>query len=213
MDVVVDRLERAPEIVRFLREDHGLACSVESLDAGDYLVGGRILVERKRGKDFEGSLISGRLFKQASRLAATPYRTNMLLEGVPGWPGVPTNALQGAILSLIFDFGIPVIHSSSKRESAFLLADIHQRLQKGSSASVRMGYRPKRLRNRALFVITSLPGVGRTVGLNALRHFGSLRRAFSSDEKSWREVSGIGKTKAKRIRALLDANFDITPSQ
>jgi Fanconi anemia group M protein len=128
----------------------------------------------------------------------------MLLEDVPGWTGVSTNALQGAVLSLILDFGVPVIHSSSKRQSAFSLADIHYRLQKSPSASVRLGYRPRRLRNRALFVLTSLPGVGRAVGENALRHFGSLRTSFGADEKSWRAVPGIGMTKANRIATLLD---------
>ncbi|MHC5081254.1 MAG: ERCC4 domain-containing protein [Planctomycetota bacterium] len=203
-DVVVDCFERAPEIVEALQEKHGLLCREENLIAGDYIVGGKVIVERKRGKDFEQSMISGRLFEQAKRLAASPHLPLFLLENVPGWTGVSTRALQGAILSLILDFGVPVIHSSTKEETAFLLADIHQRLGKGPSVSVRLGYRPKRLKNRALFVITSLPGVGRTVGENALRHFGSLRSAFEADEKSWCAVSGIGKTKARRITTLLD---------
>ncbi|MHC4600381.1 MAG: ERCC4 domain-containing protein [Planctomycetota bacterium] len=208
VDVRVDCFEKAPEIVENLRSDHGLRCKEEALGTGDYLVGEEILVERKRGKDFEQSMISGRLFEQAQRLAASRYRPLMLLEDVPGWTSVSTNALQGAVLSLILEFGVPVIHSSSKRESAFLLADIHRRLKKGSSASVRLGYRPRRLRNRALFVITSLPGIGRTVGENALNYFGSLRSAFGTDEKSWRAVPGIGKNKASHIRALLDAKFE-----
>ncbi|MHC5081912.1 MAG: ERCC4 domain-containing protein [Planctomycetota bacterium] len=203
-DVVVDCFERAPEIVEVLEGKYGLHCREEKLRAGDYLVGGRVLVERKRGKDFEQSMISGRLFQQAQKLAASRHLPLIILENVPGWTGVSTNALQGAVLSLILDFGVPVIHTSSKRESAFVLADIYHRLGKSPSASVRLGYRPRRLRNRALFVITSLPGVGRTVGENALCHFGSLRSAFEAEEKSWRAVSGIGKTKANRIATLLD---------
>ena len=207
-DVIVDRFEKAPEIVEFLKEEHGMDCREERLPAGDYRVGGEILVERKRGTDFEMSLTSGRLFAQAGRLAASRFRPVLLLECLPEWTGVSANSLQGAVLSLILDFGIPVIRSSSKRESAFLLAAMHRRQAKGPSASVRPGYRPRRVRNRALFVVTSLPGVGRALGEKALRHFGCLRGAFAADEKSWRTVQGIGKSKAGQIRALLDAGFD-----
>ena len=208
VDVRVDCFEKAPEIIEFLTDVHGLRCREEALGTGDYLVGDEVLVERKRGKDFETSMISGRLFEQASRLAASRYRPVVLLEDVPGWTQVSTNALQGAVLSLILDFGVPVIHSSSKRESAFLLADIYHRSIKGPSASVRLGYRPKRLKNRALFVITSLPGAGPVVGGNALHHFGSLRKAFSADEASWCKIPGVGKKTAGRIHALLDAEFE-----
>jgi len=207
-DIVVDCFEKAPEIVECLEKEHGLRCSEERLAAGDYLVKKKILVERKRGKDFETSMISGRLFEQASRLASSPYRPILLLEDVPGWTQVSTNALQGAVLSLILDFGVPVVHVSTKRESAFLLADMLRRCEMGSSASVRQGYRPRRLRNRALFVMTSLPGLGRTLGENALHHFGTLKAAFEADAKSWRAVPGIGKTKAVRIDALLNVQFD-----
>jgi len=79
VDVRVDCFEKAPEIIDCLVESHGLRCREERLTTGDYLAGDEILVERKRGQDFEGSTISGRLFEQAHRLAASPLRPRVFL--------------------------------------------------------------------------------------------------------------------------------------
>jgi ERCC4-type nuclease len=48
-----------------------------------------------------------------------------------------------------------------------------------------------------------LPGIGRDIAVRLLEKFGSVEKVVTADEDELAEVEGIGKIKAKRIRAIL----------
>ncbi len=203
----MDSRESAPALLDALRSRHGLCVEVARLGAGDYLIDGLILVERKRWNDFEQGIVTGRLFKQAHKLACGSWLPFMVIEGREeegGGGRLAANAARGAEIALSLKFGIPVLRTSNQEESAFVLSDLLLQNRKAGSASVRKGYAPKRVRNRALYVVTGLPGVGRKIGTDALERFGSLRAAFGASEDAWLGVPGVGKTRARRIADLLD---------
>ena len=87
-----------------------------------------MLIERKTHSDFEDSLIDGRLFSQASRLASASPHPLLLVEGTAkGQRFVHPHALTGALAVLAIDFGLPVISTSSDHETANFIMVVARR--------------------------------------------------------------------------------------
>ncbi len=208
--VIVDFREQAGAIKHALAEKHGFQVETSALKAGDYMLDGAMVVERKREDDFALSLVMGRLFKQAAMLASGELLPFLIIEKHPdsAWRSpVAPNALLGAQITLPLKFGIPVLHSSCQEETAFMLSDLIRQHRKPGSATVRTDYAPRRLRNRMVYMLSGFPGIGKTRGIEILRRFSTLRAAFAAGEQEWMEVRGIGRTMAGRIARLLDAEF------
>ena len=83
------------------------------LTVGDYLINDEVLIERKTLADFAASLVDGRLFPQAARLARDDHRSLMLIEGpaATSMPDVHPHAIQGALVSLAAMWRLPVLHA------------------------------------------------------------------------------------------------------
>ncbi|MBN4049552.1 hypothetical protein JYT86_00680 [bacterium AH-315-N03] len=65
---VGSRRERRSRLFTLLREDARFDLRTTNLGVGDYVVDGRVVVERKTMEDFAASVIDTRLFRQASAL-------------------------------------------------------------------------------------------------------------------------------------------------
>ena len=94
--VQVDHSEGDAVLLKLIRECGAFDVQMVRLAAGDYLIDDEILVERKTMADFSASLIDGRLFPQAFRLAHSPHRSMVLIEGPPAapMPDVHPHAIQ-----------------------------------------------------------------------------------------------------------------------
>jgi len=117
---------------------------------------------------------------------------------------VSREAIQGALITLSVFFNIPVLRAMDAEELVRLVEYIviqEGRVQK--NAVHRHGYRPKRRKSRQLFILQGLPGIGRDIAVRLLEKFGSVEKVVTADEDELAEVEGIGKIKAKRIRAIL----------
>ncbi|PCI53783.1 MAG: hypothetical protein COB34_08225, partial [Methylophilaceae bacterium] len=79
--LIVDDRERASGIIDLLYVNAFVDFEVKRLTVGDYLVDNWLLVERKSMADLVQSIITGRVFQQASRLAKSDYTTVIILEG------------------------------------------------------------------------------------------------------------------------------------
>ena len=176
------------------------------LATGDYLIDDEVLIERKGVGDFAASLVDGRLFPQAARLAHSRHRSLLLVEGPTpeSMPDVHPHALEGALVSLAAMWRLPVLHSSDPEHSRRILQFLadqaagpqHQILR-------RFDRKPKRLASRRLFLLQGLPGVGPALALRLLGHFGSIERVLTADAATLADVRGIGPKKAARIRELM----------
>ena len=82
--VIMDDRECAGAIPGALRDSGRFDVSITRLKTGDYRVDERFLFERKTLPDLAASVISGRLFKQALRLAAKSQQASHLLQSFPG---------------------------------------------------------------------------------------------------------------------------------
>jgi DNA excision repair protein ERCC-4 len=78
VQIAVDDRERSSGIVAELEKLDAVIVKMEHLAVGDYCIDGAVLIERKTAVDFAQSLMDGRLFAQASRMAASPPPYNSL---------------------------------------------------------------------------------------------------------------------------------------
>jgi ERCC4-type nuclease len=69
VEIAVDDRERPSGVAAELEKADGVLVKIEHLTLGDYCVDGAVLIERKTAADFAASLIDGRLFGQAGRMA------------------------------------------------------------------------------------------------------------------------------------------------
>lgn len=202
--IVADDRENAGGVIAALEALDGAAVEVRRLDCGDYLVEGRFAVERKTLRDFAASIIDGRVFRQASALARSPFRGVLVLEGAEGdlqAVGVQLEALQGAWIHLGVFLGLAVLRSRDPLETARLIIYLGRQAQaRARGALARPGYRPKGRRARQLFLLQGLPGVGSERAARLLERFGSVEAVMTASADELATIDGIGDAIASRIR-------------
>jgi DNA excision repair protein ERCC-4 len=209
IQLVVDDRERPSGVLAELENLDGVVVKIEHLALGDYCVDGAVLIERKTAADFARSLIDGRLFGQASRMAASSMRPAYLLEGSSAeWSGlgVSREALQGALVTLMLIFDLPVFRSSDPGESARLILYIGSqlvRLRDNEDEPYRQA-KAKRKKTRQLRILQSLPGIGPDRAMRLLEHFGTVRTCFGASTSELMEVEGIGSKTAAAIDQVIN---------
>jgi DNA excision repair protein ERCC-4 len=209
IQIVVDDRERPSGIVAELEKLGGVVVKIEHLALGDYCIDGAVLIERKTAADFAQSLIDGRLFGQAGRMATSSLRPAYILEGSSAeWSelGVSREALQGALVTLMLIFDVPVFRSSDPAESARLMLYIGSQLVRLRDP----GYVPyrqtkaKRKKTAQLRILQSLPGVGRDRAKRLLERFGTVRACFGASTEEIMDVEGIGSKTAASIERVIN---------
>ena len=209
-DISIDYREILSGIPFLLVSSDKITVEVKKLEIGDYVIGGQLLVERKTHLDFIRSLISGRLFSQAKRLASQPLPCCILLEGkgkIPQYGSMNHAAVEGALFSLCSSFQIPILHSTDVWDSAriikrLVVCEVEKRRQK-TVRKYRYGPPPKSLKGKKLYLLEGLPGVGPKLARRILTHFGSIDAFFKADENQWLSVEGLGPKKVERIKKVL----------
>lgn len=207
MRVVIDHRERGTAAARALEETQDVTAEYAELKTGDYLVPDRAVFERKTIRDFAQSVIDGRLFQQAGRLAAAAVPGIVVIEGgITDFAaiGVSRHAMQGALISLTVLFGVPVLRSRDGGETARLIlytAGQIDRVARGWAGSA--GYRPKGRRRQQLRVLQSLPGIGPKRAAVLLETFGSIRAIMAADSDALAAVHGMGSVTAAKIENVL----------
>ena len=78
ISIIADDRERKSEVIQHLSEMKNVSVGIKRLCLGDYLVNNRLVFERKTLNDFALSIIDGRLFSQAIRLAISKYKSLLL---------------------------------------------------------------------------------------------------------------------------------------
>jgi len=204
--LVVDHSERHAALLDAVRRSGWFDVRMDHLAAGDYLMNGEVLVERKTIRDLVASLIDGRLFPQVARLAHSPHRSLLLIEGPTpsSLPDVHHHSVEGALVSIAAMWRLPVLHSSDSQQSARMLRFLADQMRGPHDRVLRrFDRKPKRLASRRLFLLQALPGVGPALAHRLLHHFGSIERIVTVDAATLAGVRGIGARTAARIRELV----------
>ena len=216
LQIVVDHRERASEVASFLEQSGQAQLSFEQMRLGDYRTA-EWLFERKTLTDFAASLVDGRLFAQAYRLAACKQSSAMILEGTGhdlAAIRVQRSALQGALISLSLIYQLPILRSRGPEETAQLLLFAGRQLSRSRSDwAERQGRHPKRLRKIQLYVLEGLPGIGPKKAAALLDHFGTVRAALTASEEELCRIEGIHHLTAAKIEWVLGSGSRLKPSE
>jgi len=201
--VLVDDRESAA-MRDLLRRSPELDVAVTRLKLGDYLADGRLLFERKTVSDLVVSIIDGRLFQQARRLASSPLRAAFIVEGPDeglAENGMTWEAVQGALVTTSVFFGIPALRTHSPEETArTILYAARQAATIAAGALPRHGYRPAGRRGLQLHILQGLPGIGPERARRLLKRFDSMEATIRSSADDLRAIKRISKRGAEKIR-------------
>jgi DNA excision repair protein ERCC-4 len=206
----VDFREKASGIIDLLREEE-ITLEIGKVPYGDYIINEAITIERKTARDFLISIIDGRLFKQLSNFKKNCIHPLLLIEGNPFETDLQFDplAIKGALVSTQAIWYIPIVSSESilETKNIFLMMGRQEETFSGV-VPLRRGYRPKRLKSRQWYILQGLPQVGPTLARRFLDHFGSVSKMMQSSIEGLMRVEGVGKDSAKKIREVLDAEWN-----
>ena len=213
VEIVADQRELDSHIARDLSTREGIETRLETLSVGDYVLSDRVVVERKAVDDFLETLVGGdrSLFEQVGDAARYYPRPVVIIEGDRLYESrnVHPNAIRGALASLAVDFGASVMRTESAEETADLLEVIARREQENDdrSVSVHGEKSGKTLAEQQEYVVSSVAEVGPVTARALLAQFGSVEAVMSAGEEALREVDGIGKITAERIRTVTKSEY------
>lgn len=204
-----DDREHADSIIAKLSCHTDLQLIKKRLPLGDYQLK-QWLIERKTLPDLVLSLCDGRLFSQIARLAESDFNVVLLIEGKSQdieYYNIHREALIGALCAISLQFHIPVLRSQSQTETAKLLYFCAKQLNQNENQIKRGGRKPKRAKNRQLFILQGLPQIGPKLAKRLLCHFLTIEAVMTASEHELIQVEGMGKNKAKKIRKILTASY------
>lgn len=190
----------------------GVKIRLETLEVGDYLLSSRVAVEFKQVPDFIDSIIDGRLLEQLKNLRK--YEKPLIIiegkEDIYSQRNIHPNAIRGMIATITVDYGIPIIRTDNPKETASIMAVIAKREQIDEKQKEFSLHTSKPLSDKELqeYIVGSLPGVGGGLSKPLLEKFKTVRKIFNASEESLQKVDLIGEKKAKRIREILDKEYE-----
>ncbi len=205
--VYVDERERGKGVAEALAS-MGAAVIYQRLDIGDYVVSQDIVFERKTVDDLIRSVFDGRLFDQARRLAEKYPKPVIIVEGrfEKLWEKTG-RAIQvrQALLAVALDYNIRVVHTRDPSDTARVIYYTARREQVEQKKPVVIHRKPRlsSLREKQLYVLQSLPGVGPKLAEKLLEYFGSLEAVCKASIVELERV--LGEARAREVYRVIHA--------
>ena len=212
VSIIADHRERASRTCEWLRSFNAEIIE-KQLPVGDYIVSEKVGIERKTVEDFLSSILDQRLFRQLEDLSATFEKPLLILEGDQASSfcarNMHPNAIHGALSSIAIDYGVPMIWTSTPRDTAAQIywTGYREQVKKGSGVSSRVCKRGRDTAELQEFIVCGLPGINTMLSRRLLSHFGSAREVFWASEKELRAVEGVESKKANEIQCLVNGRY------
>ncbi len=210
LKVVVDTRELHSPVAHELSK-LGVEIIPETLEVGDYILSGDVIVERKTLNDFVNSILDKRLFEQLKLLKQSYSTPVILLEREETLQrAFNPDALYGAISSVLIDFAVPVIWSDNAQVSAKYLHTIARREQRERRKliAIKSGKVPPTPNEQLERVVGNLPDVDAVRAKHLLASYRSLQNLFSASEEDLKDVEGIGPVLARRLSSLFSHDYE-----
>ena len=214
--VVADEREKASGVPEELTKLN-VRVYFSKLSVGDYVLSPEVAVERKSIPDLISSVYDSRIFIQASRIASAYAKPYLLIEGDSKEVERLTRNLKsyyGAIASVTLAYGLRVLFTANKTETAVAISELLRNVR-ARPVPHQMSETPPRSKSfsqQQVYLISSLPGVGRKLAERLLRKYGSPRRVMSLTQGELSLTPGIGWKRAEKIKRLLDESFVGAPA-
>ncbi len=210
--IYVDNREKGNDIPKRLI-DLGADVKLKTLESADYIVSSRTGIEYKTVEDFITSLVDGRILPQILNLVKNFERPLLIVEGkdnIYGVRNIHPNAIRGLIASITVDFRVPIVYTTDQNDTAetiLTIAKREQELQK-KDVPLHLSKKPLTEKEQKEYLISSLPKVGPNLAKELLKKFGSVKKVINANEKELESIDKIGKIKAKKIKNIIDKNYN-----
>jgi len=208
--IFADYREKGSGIIKELSE-LGVKVELSKLDVADYLLSDRVAVEHKTIRDFADSIIDGRLLSQLSNLKKYE-RPLIVIEGeedLYAQRKIHPNAIRGVLATIIINYNIPIIQTKNYKETTNLFLMIARREADPSKKDFTL-HTAKPLTDKELqeYIIGALPGVGGALAKPLLKKFKTIKNVVNAEEEELKEVELIGDKKARRIKEIIEKEYE-----
>jgi DNA excision repair protein ERCC-4 len=220
--IVVDERERSSNIPELLK-NAGAVIDFTQLKVGDYVVSSETAVERKTVRDLISSIYDGRLFLQCSDLVKYYRKPLLVVQGNIAELGETSEDMEDtddiklhterillaydALITVVMEFRIPIIHTPSAEQTAQLLVTLVNRSLQEAKATgplLRKIKKENPIQIQQLSVLASLPGVGEKLAARMLKKFHTPIRALNASAAELATIPGFGLARAERVRKVLN---------
>lgn len=205
VDVVIDSRE-PPEVTAAVESHEEVAdWNIDHLPAGDLLIEGVVLVERKDVSDYTGSLTEGRLDEQVAKMKQVDVNQRfILIEGDMGDFDKLTHsqlnpaAARGSIASVMSRHGIPIVPCGNLATLVDLSIRLARKCVEEPSqthfANVESPDAPT-----AQKIYAQIDGIGGQTAKVLHQHYPSVNEILRANVEELTEIEGIGKLTAGKI--------------
>lgn len=211
--IIVDGREAgtAPKIVKGLIE-LGVKIQTQALEKGDYILSDECAVERKTVTDFVYTLTRRYLFEQLFNLKDAYPKSMVLLEGylpiIYKFSHIQPSAVWGAMFNLAKN-GIALINTKSYKESIDFLyvAARQEQIVEKRAPIVHAFKKTETLSDAQVFLIASLPHIGREKATAILKSYQTPLNAFINVDDWSKTVHGLGPVISSRVKDVLSTPY------
>jgi ERCC4-type nuclease len=211
--IIVDSREAssAAKIVKGLVE-RGAKVKTQALEKGDYILSDECAVERKTVTDFVYTLTRRYLFEQLFRLKDVYPKSLILLEGylpvIYKFSHVQPAAIWGAMFNLAKN-GIALVNTNSYKESIDFLyvAAKQEQIADKRSPTVHAFKKTDTLTDAQVFLVASLPNIGREKAVALLKSYQTPLNAFINVDDWTKNVHGLGPIISSRVKEVLNTPY------
>ena len=209
--VVADERERASGVPDELSKLN-VRVYFSRLPVADYVLNPELAVERKSVRDLVSSVYDSRLFYQAAKLSAAYAKPFLLVEGDSKEVEALAKNLKsfyGAIANVTLAYGLRVLYTANPKETATAIAELltHARAKPLARMPSELPPKSKSVPQQQLYLVSSMPGIGRKLAEKLLSKYGTPRKVISLTAGELAMTRGIGWKKAERVKEVLDATF------
>jgi DNA excision repair protein ERCC-4 len=209
--VVADEREKASGVPEELSKLN-VRVYFSRLPVADYVLNPEMAVERKSVRDLVSSVYDSRLFYQAAKISAAYAKPFLLVEGDSKEVETLTKNLRsfyGAIANVTVAYGLRILYTANPRETAMAIAELltHARAKPLARIPSEVPPKSKSVPRQQLYLVASMPGVGRKLAEKLLSKYGTPRRVMSLTAGELAMTQGIGWKKAEKIKEMMDTKF------
>lgn len=209
--VVADERERASGVPEELSK-LGVRVYFSRLPVADYVLSPEIAVERKSVRDLVSSVYDSRLFYQAARISSAYAKPYLLVEGDSKEVERLAKNLKsfyGAVANVTLAYGLRLLYTADPGQTAIAVAELlrHARTKPLTKMPSELSPKSKSVPQQQLYVVSSMPGVGRKLAEKLLMKYGTPRRIMGLTAGELALTQGIGWKRAEKIKELLDTKF------
>jgi ERCC4-type nuclease len=212
--IIVDSREAstAAKIVKGLIE-RGVKVKTQALEKGDYILSDQCAVERKTVTDFVYTLTRRYLFEQLFMLKDAYPKSLILLEGylpiIYKFSHIQPAAIWGAMFNLAKN-GIAMVNTKSYKESIDFLyvAARQEQIVEKRAPTVHPFKKTETLSDAQVFLIASLPNIGREKATALLKSYQTPMNAFINVDDWAKTVHGLGPVISSRVKEVLGTPYE-----